>query len=66
MVQGVPSGDVETGGKYRDATYNIFKRFRVFSERVGPRILSLESVDYSGTSESSVVEKRRIFMTKLQ
>ena len=26
-------------------------RFRAFPERVGPRILSLESVDYFGTSE---------------
>ena len=42
---------VETGDKYRDTTYNIFIRCRVFSERVGPRILSLESVDYFGTSE---------------
>ena len=42
---------VETGDKYRDTTYNIFIRCRVFSERVGPRILLLESVDYFGTSE---------------
>ena len=26
-------------------------RLRAFPERVGPRILSLESVDYFGTSE---------------
>ena len=26
-------------------------KFRAFQKRVGPRILSLESVDYFGTSE---------------
>ena len=31
--------------------YGIFKRCRAFPERLGPRILSLESVDYFGTSE---------------
>ena len=34
-------------------------KFRAFSKRVGPRILSLESVDYFGTSEHYwVVEKK--------
>ena len=32
-------------------------KFRVFPERVGPRILSLESVDYFGTNEHSSVRK---------
>ena len=41
-------------------------RFRTFPERVGPRILSLESVDYFATSEQkSVVEKQgRILISK--
>ena len=35
-------------------------KFRAFSKRVGPRILSLESVDYFGTSEYyCVVEKKK-------
>ena len=33
-------------------------KFRVFPERVGPRILSLESVDYFGTNEHSSVRKK--------
>ena len=34
--------------------------FRAFPRRVGPRILSLESVDYFGTSEHyRVVEKNK-------
>ena len=41
-------------------------RFRTFPERVGPRILSLESVDYFETSEQkSVVKKQgRILISK--
>ena len=40
-------------------------KFRAFPKRVGPRILSLESVDYFGTSEHySVVKKIRILMSK--
>ena len=41
-------------------------RFRTFPERVGPRILSLESVDYFATSEQkSVVKKQgRILISK--
>ena len=41
-------------------------RFRTIPERVGPRILSLESVDYFGTSEQkSVVKKQgRILISK--
>ena len=35
-------------------------RFRAFPERVGPRILSLESVDYFGTSELQCQKKKRI------
>ena len=41
-------------------------RFRTFPELVGPRILSLESVDYFATSEQkSVVKKQgRILISK--
>ena len=40
-------------------------KFRAFPKRVGPRILSLESVDYFGTSEYyRVVEKIRILISK--
>ena len=39
--------------------------FRAFPKRVGPRILSLESVDYLGTSEHYwLVEKKRILISK--
>ena len=34
-------------------------KFRAFPKRVGPRILSLESVDYSGTSEHSVTGRKK-------
>ena len=34
-------------------------RFRAFAERVGPRILSLESVDYFGTSEHFSGRKKK-------
>ena len=35
-------------------------KFRALPKRVGPRILSLESVDYSGTSEHyRLVEKKK-------
>ena len=33
-------------------------KFRVFPERIGPRILSLESVDYFGTNEHYSVRKK--------
>ena len=52
---------VETGNKYRDVTYGVFKRCRAFPERVGPRILSLESVDYFGTSEHFSGRKKKNF-----
>ena len=42
-------------------------RFRVFPEGVGPRILSLESVDYFGTTEHFSGRKkknRRILICK--
>ena len=50
---------VETGTKNRcviEATYVSRRKLRkdkirAFPKRVGPRILSLESVDYFGTSE---------------
>ena len=53
-MPGVPC--VETGTKNLcviEAT-NVLRRklkFRAFPKRVGPRILSLESVDYFGASE---------------
>ena len=34
-------------------------RFRAFPERVGPQILSLERVDNFGTSDTSMVEKKK-------
>ena len=42
-------------------------KFRAFPKRVGPRILSLESVDYFGASEHyCVVEKKiRILISKI-
>ena len=47
--------------------YGIFKRCRAFPERVGPRILSLESVDYFGTSEHfSGRKKEESLWAKLQ
>ena len=46
---------VEIGDKYRDVD-NIFERCRAFPERVGPRVLLLESVDF--------FETRRILMSK--
>ena len=57
---------VETGHKYCDVTYNIlFERRQAFLEWVGPRILSLQSVDYFRTSEYfSGQKKKRIFMNK--
>ena len=58
---------VETGHKYCDVTYNIlFKRRRAFLEWVGPRILSLESVDYFRTSEyfSGQKEKKNLYEQK--
>ena len=35
-------------------------KFRAFPKRVGPRILSLESVDYFGTSEHYQVVRNKI------
>ena len=42
-------------------------KFRAFPKRVGPRILSLESVDYFGTSEllSGRKKKIRILISKI-
>ena len=41
-------------------------RFRAFAERVGPRIFSLESVDYFGTSEQQQQQQknRRLLISK--
>ena len=35
-------------------------KFRAFPKRVGPRILSLESVEYFGTSEHYQVVRKKI------
>ena len=43
-------------------------KFRAFPKRVGPRILSLESVDYFGTSEHLLLRGRkkiRILISKI-
>ena len=42
-------------------------KFRAFPKRVGPRILSLESVDYFGASEHywAVEKKIRIWISKI-
>ena len=48
---------VEIGDKYRYVD-NIFERCRAFPERVGSRILSLESDDFFGTSEYFSVERK--------
>ena len=69
MCQAFLAETVETGNKNRcviEATHvckeslgNI--KFRAFPKRVCPRILSLESVDYFGTSEHyCVVQKKKI------
>ena len=56
-MPGVPSGDRGNWDKetLRDRTHARLRNitFRTFPKRVGPRILSLESVnvDYFGTSE---------------
>ena len=41
---------------------NIEILYWAFPERVGPRILSLESVDYFGTSENVSSRKKRIIL----
>ena len=56
MVPGVLSEDRGSWDKNRGVTKAMhriesYERFRAFQERVGPRILSLESVDYFGTSD---------------
>ena len=56
---------VKTGAKYRNVSCNIFKRCRPFSERVGLRILSLESLDYFTTSVSGRRKKESLW-AKLQ
>ena len=38
-------------------------RFRAFPERVGPRILSLESVDYFQCSEKMVLHMVQMYFT---
>ena len=64
-MPGVQAETVETGNKNRcvtEATHVLRKKlrkvkFRAFPKRVGQRILSLESVDYFGTSEWSKKNK---------
>ena len=62
---------LETGNKNRcvtEATHVLRRklRFRTFLERVCPRILSFESVDYFGTSEHlGGRKKRRILISKI-
>ena len=52
---------VKTGAKYRNVSYKIFKTCRPFWERVGPPILSLESVDYFTTSVSGWRKKEPLW-----
>ena len=52
---------VKTGAKYRNVSYNIFKTCRLFWERVGPPILSSESVDYFTTSVSGWRKKEPLW-----
>ena len=47
---------VKTGDKNREVTKDTHRiasceRYRAFPERVGPQILSLESIDHFGTSD---------------
>ena len=54
LCQAFPGEAGETGTKNRcvmEVTCLENIQFRAFPKRVGPRILSLESVDYFGTSE---------------
>ena len=59
MCQAFLKDTVETGTKNRcvmEATHVLRRKlrkieFRAFRKRVGPKILSLESVDYFGASE---------------
>ena len=39
-------------------------RFRAFPKRVGPQILSLEIVDYFGTSEQTQWWKKKMLISK--
>ena len=39
-------------------------RFKTFPEWVGPRILSLESIDYFGTSEHFSGREKKILISK--
>ena len=70
MVPGVPLAEnVETGNKNRcvtEATHVLRRklRLRAFSERICLGILSLESVDYFGTSEHLGGRKKRILISK--
>ena len=54
--------DVPCGGRGRTFCEESLRKikFRAFPKRVGPRILSLETADYFGTSENNwVVEKNK-------
>ena len=57
---------MKTGDKNHGVTKGMHRiesceRYRAFPERVGPQILSFESIDYFATSDyfRSVVEKKR-------
>ena len=75
-VPGFPSGDRGSWEKeslpdrshacFAKKAYERWKiKFRAFPKRVGPRILSLESVDYFGTSEHCwVAGKKKILISK--
>ena len=65
----VPKGGLaetmETGDKYCNMTYNIFKRCWAFPEQVSLQILLLESTVYFGTSEYfSDQKQKRISMSR--
>ena len=59
---------VEAGDKNRGVRRDLLKAScmlcKAFPERVGPRILSLESIDYFGTSEYFSGRKKESFMIK--
>ena len=66
MVPGVPSGDRGNWEYELFCEESLEKiKFRAFQEQFGPRILSLESVDYLGTNEHYSGRKtRRILISK--
>ena len=59
---------VEAGDKNQGVRRDLLKASCMFCEafpkRVGPRVLSLESIDYFGTSEYFSGRKKESFMSK--